>query len=237
MSVILNEFVNHLRISLLKKTIQELSVEHEITIDKGKAQVSNFYRKLVTILFTSRPHLFNLSDITIKVLSVDEKNKPRETINYRSISLVDFISQNHNQIRSSSSFKDMFLPHIIMIYQRPLNFTEMPIQEKMNSTRLKEIKLWKPSKAEIEMFNSDFTEIEKVCKEVVKTAISFQKNRMVVVNNLPNQKESCYFHLRPKGRNQETYDKEYYEIYEVKVAQFAPYLNKRIVQHSICQVK
>ena len=198
---------------LVGNSMKRLSMEYGTQLKNGKSQISNFYRSVVTEIYNSQRPYFEMNELTTRFVSLNSNGMPRETINYKSISLVEFVG-----VEEAACFgilPDMIKPHLILTYHRPENYSSLDFDLKMKQVEIKAVKLWWPDEQQLEQIKKDVLQVAAISRNLIDTHNKYQSNRVIRVNNLPNQSQSNFFHMRPKGRDGNSYDSRYFDVYGV----------------------
>ena len=232
MSPLYEDFRNVLVEKLVGNSMKSLSIEYGTQLKNGKSQISNFYRSVVTEIYNAQRPYFEMNELTIRFVSLNSKGMPRETINYKSISLVEFVGVD--EAACFGILQDMIKPHLILTYHRPENYSSLDFDLKMKQVAIKAVKLWLPDEKQLEQIKKDVLQIAAISRNLIDTQNKYQSTRVIRVNNLPNQSQSNFFHMRPKGRDGNSYDSRYFDVYGVKVAKVAPYLNANALKRILC---
>lgn len=232
MSPLFEDFRNLLVEKLVGNSMKSLSIEYGTQLKNGKSQISNFYRNVVTEIFNTQRPYFEMNELTTRFVSLKSNGMPRETINYKSISLVEFVGVD--EAACFDILPDMIKPHLILTYHRPENYSSMDFDLKMKQVEIKAVQLWLPDEQQLEQIKQDVLQVAEISRNLIDTHNKYQSTRVIRVNNLPNQSQSNFFHMRPKGRDGNSYDSRYFDVYGVKVAKVAPYLNANALKRILC---
>lgn len=235
MSSLYEDFLNLLVEKLVGKSIKSLSIEYGTQLKNGKSQISNFYRSVVTEIYNSHRPYFEMHELTMRVVSLNSNGLPRETINYKSISLVEFVGVD--EAACFDILPDMIKPHFILTYHRPENYSSLDFDLIMKQVAIKAVNLWLPNEQQLNLIKKDVLQVAEISSNLIDTDKKYQSARVIRVNNLPNQSQSNFFHMRPKGRNGDSYDNRYFDVYGVKVSKVAPYLNTNALKRILCLEK
>ena len=232
MSPLYEDFRNVLVEKLVGNSMKSLSIEYGTQLKNGKSQISNFYRSVVAEIFNAQRPYFEMNELITRFVSLKSNGMPRETINYKSISLVEFVGVD--EAACFGILPDMIKPHLILTYHRPENYSSMDFDLKMKQVEIKDVQLWLPDEQQLALIKKDVLQVAEISRNLIDTHNKYQSTRVIRVNNLPNQSQSNFFHMRPKGRDGNSYDSRYFDVYGVKVAKVAPYLNANSLKRILC---
>ena len=225
-------------ITLLKKSIgtntEMLSSMSNVEIRTHKASVSSFFRLFVQSLIESHHLLLDLNDINLKVLPISENNKLKENLTYTRCQLNSITSDSWDELPLNNSFKALISrAHLIITYVRPIDFGKLSSTERNEKIKIKHVLHWKASESELKMIGCDYDEIRNILLNNVTQKEILGNRKIIIVDNIPKESQSKYVHIRPKAKNRDDIDEDYYLVYGKRLTKRSFYLNKSVINRLI----
>jgi hypothetical protein len=225
-------------ITLLKKSIgtntEMLNSMNNVEIQAHKSSVSSFFRSFVQNLIDSNHLLLDLNDINLKILPVSRNNKLKENLTYTRCQLNSITADSWDDLPLNNSFKALISKsHLIITYVRPNDFNKLSSVERNKKIMIKHVLHWKPSESELDIIGNDYNKIRHVLLNNVEQKEILGNKTIRIVDNIPKESQSKYVHIRPKAKNKDDIDKDYYLVYGKRLTKRAFYLNKSVINKLI----
>lgn len=210
-------------------------INHEIDNIYNKSGASNIIKRYISSKNEYILNDFKSNNIELKIISVNSNYEVFEAISFSAISLTDVIHEkwiSEFEYEVSSLRKQLNkIMVLIPIIKSKTNGRYNPI----NDWKIGRIISWEPSNIDINGIEEEWYKSREIIKNGIKITNEPWGNKFRKRNNLPNQSETSFIHLRPHGINSEDYDNKYFEYTngKVKICKQSFWLNKNFINRII----
>lgn len=197
---------------------------------KHKSSVSNFFRRKIAALIAERNLIISLDKINLRVVPLNKAGKLKENIAYSRIHLNSIAASSWNDLEELNSFKrTISRTHLVLAYSKIHDTFIGELENSNDLVILSNVLVWKPSKKELKLIGEDYDKIRGVLLDGVIQKEEIGMKSIKNVDNLPNESDTEYIHIRPKAKNKEDIDEGYYNAFGIRLTKRAFYLNKSII--------
>lgn len=171
--------------------------------------------------------------ISLKFIPVNFKYESFEAMSFSNISLYNIIFEDwqSQNIEDSASLKKkldfsfLFIPIIKVKTKGSYN--------DYRDWKIGDFSLWQPNSKELELIGLEWINTKNIIKKGVHLKAVKYGNSYRTSNNLPNQSETNFIHLRPHAKNSQDYDVPYYKYTngQVEITKQSFWLNKKYLNN------
>jgi DNA mismatch repair protein MutH len=208
------------------KTLEEFSKSNNIKINNGKSANALLLR--TALGFTGKnkgiKEILQLG-LTVKTIPV----RPKDKYPFQAMS---FPKQDLAELRDETRFDESeFYTYLQGFLFIPL-FTENAKEKDPKKITIGHSFIWRPAKDDLLAIQLEWEKINKTVKDGIVVTRKTYKNKkgFILENNLPNQSETKYIHMRPHARDSNDIDKS---IPGLGISKQCFWFNKSFIQSLI----
>lgn len=193
------------------KSLFELSEKFNIDFNpKNKSA----FKKLINNIFSVNNSKFikeiEKENLTIKTIPIDSNGQPFEAMSFPKFSLVDLIYEDWNPDEEEiqeSTFKNLISDGFIFISVEKVKTKSDNKYNDWKEWIVKDVFIWKPTSEVLDGIESEW-KVNKKMIENNKLILTYKKHggKVRTENNLPNQSETKFIHIRPHAKDSKDLD-------------------------------
>ncbi len=204
----IDEILDEIKLQLQNKNLLNLSEKFNIDFNPNNKSA---FKKLINHIFKiDNSKLINeleKENLTIKTIPIDVNGKPFEAMSFPKFSLIDLIYEEWNpqdEEVEEASFKNLISDGFIFISVEKIK-SKVGKKDVYNNWKewvVKDIFIWKPTVANLKEIEDEWLANKKII-ENNKLILTLKKwgEGFRTENNLPNQSETKFIHIRPHARD------------------------------------
>lgn len=180
-------------------SLEKIARQENIQVQKqAKSYLQLFISELLGVKGTNldQTEEFAKANIQLKTVRLEPNSIPKEHMSFKNIHFKEWLAESWESSWVNNHFSETKFLFVVFQYKET---------KKENPDRqlyFKNIKLWNMPKKEIEgRLHSFWSQVQSLIDQGIKMTPVEQKNRTIIMNNLPKPGNNGLCHIRPKGRD------------------------------------